>query len=321
MQRRLRLYRQMILLCLILLECFLIWLLLEKEAPPAETDWLTAYSAESDEFRAMDFGDGTLKQAHELADQWDTEVYSVLAAWLIDYQSLTAEHSVLTGDSTLEESAGTVKVPLPDKERYRQILARYEQEKSIEWTKLINGYRTILADLKCFPVALDEEGLDGLTYENGWGDARTYGGDRLHEGTDICDKDNVRGSYPIVSMTDGVVEHVGWLEQGGYRIGIRSPNGAYVYYAHLASYAKEFTVGEEVSVGQVLGMMGDTGYSKVEGTTGNFVVHLHLGIYFETDHYAELSVNPYYILKYLENSTVSYTKESYLWYTEYDRKE
>lgn len=321
MQRRLKLYRQIVFLCLILLEILLIWLLLRKEAPPAETDWLTAYATESDEFRAMNFGNGVLEQAYELAEKWKVEVYSILAAWLVEYTSVTAEHSSLKGEAVSGESADPTTTLLPDEERYREIKAQYEQEKSVEWTKLINGYRTILADVQCFPVALDENGLEGLTYENGWGDARTYGGDRLHEGTDICDRENVRGSYPIVSMTEGVVEHVGWLEQGGYRIGIRSPHGAYFYYAHLASYAKEFSVGETVTAGQVLGMMGDTGYSKVEGTTGNFVVHLHLGIYFETDHYAELSVNPYYILKYLENSTVSYTKESYLWYTEYDRKE
>ena len=52
--------------------------------------------------------------------------------------------------------------------------------------------------------------------------------------------------------------------------------------------------------------MGDTGYSKVEGTTGNFDVHLHVGIYFKTDHFDELSVDPYWILKYLEKYRFTY---------------
>lgn len=34
-----------------------------------------------------------------------------------------------------------------------------------------------------------------------------------------------------------------------------------------------------MKAGDLLGYMGDTGYSTVEGTTGNFPVHLHLGIY------------------------------------------
>ena len=49
--------------------------------------------------------------------------------------------------------------------------------------------------------------------------------------------------------------------------------------------------------------MGDTGYSKTEGTTGNFPVHLHVGIYiFHGEE--EISVNPYWVLKYLENRKI-----------------
>ena len=43
----------------------------------------------------------------------------------------------------------------------------------------------------------------------------------------------------------------------------------------------------------------DSGYGE-PGTTGQFPVHLHLGIYIRTEHHDELSVNPYWILRYLE---------------------
>ena len=58
--------------------------------------------------------------------------------------------------------------------------------------------------------------------------------------------------------------------------------------------------------GELLGFMGDTGYSVIEGTTGNFDVHLHIGLYLRTDHYEELSVNPYWVLKYLEKYRLRY---------------
>lgn len=48
---------------------------------------------------------------------------------------------------------------------------------------------------------------------------------------------NKRDYFPVVSMTDGIVTSVGWLELGGISVGITSPGGAYFYYAHLSSYA------------------------------------------------------------------------------------
>lgn len=173
------------------------------------------------------------------------------------------------------------------------------------YQKLYERYKTILSDIQYFPVPEDLDKKYLVSFENSWGNPRTYGGDRRHEGTDIMANENIRGIYPVVSVSDGVVENKGWLEQGGYRIGIRSESGAYYYYAHLYSYAPDLEVGDKVLAGQFLGFMGDSGYSKVEGTTGNFDVHLHFGIYYmEGDE--EKSVNPYYILKYLEHYKLSY---------------
>lgn len=130
---------------------------------------------------------------------------------------------------------------------------------------------------------------------------------RRHEGCDIMGAGMPRGYYPVVSITDGIVERIGWLEMGGWRIGIRAPGGAYFYYAHLYGYACEFEEGDKVKAGDLLGYMGDTGYSKIEGTTGNFDVHLHLGIYIRTDHNEEMSINPYWILRYLEQRRLSFS--------------
>ena len=95
------------------------------------------------------------------------------------------------------------------------------------------------------------------------------------------------------------MENIGWLPKGGYRVGIRSDNGGYFYYAHLSCYSN-IKKGAVVKAGTLLGYMGNTGYGSI-GTEGKFDVHLHFGIYIKTDNYEELSVNPYYILKYLEN--------------------
>ena len=57
---------------------------------------------------------------------------------------------------------------------------------------------------------------------------------------------------------------------------------------------------------ELLGFMWYSGYSAVEGTVGNFDVHLHLGMYLKTDHYEELSVDPYWLLRYLEGRRLVY---------------
>ena len=48
--------------------------------------------------------------------------------------------------------------------------------------------------------------------------------------------------------------------------------------------------------------MGNTGYGP-KGTKGRFPVHLHMGIYIKTPKVQEMSVDPYHILKMLQEST------------------
>lgn len=159
----------------------------------------------------------------------------------------------------------------------------------------------IFEELRCFPVVKEQEdGNYPISYENSWGSERNYGGKRRHEGCDLIAENNERGRYKICSMTDGVVKNIGWLEQGGWRIGIESKSGVYYYYAHLDSYEKAFEIGEEITAGQILGRMGDSGYGIKPGTKGNFDVHLHLGIYLTDVDGNERAVNPYWYLKHLE---------------------
>ena len=164
----------------------------------------------------------------------------------------------------------------------------------------IRLYGIFWEDLQYFPAAGRKE-VQGqqFFFENSWHARRTFQGERLHEGCDIFGREEKSGYYPILSMTDGIVEKVGWLPLGGYRIGIRSPGGGYFYYAHLSSYAREFQTGEQIKAGEVLGFLGDTGYGE-EGTAGKFVPHLHLGIYVRTQTEEEHALNPYLVLQFLQ---------------------
>lgn len=171
-----------------------------------------------------------------------------------------------------------------------------------EWLSVLKYNESIWDEVQYFPVA--QSTLDSglyVSYSNSWMTERTYGGKRGHEGTDLMASKNIPGLFPIVSITDGVVSNIGWLEKGGYRIGITTSSGAYFYYAHLDTYA-DIEIGDSVKAGDLLGFMGDTGYGP-EGTRGVFPVHLHLGIYIYQDD-KEISINPYWILRYLEEHKV-----------------
>ena len=170
-----------------------------------------------------------------------------------------------------------------------------------DYETLYQYLSAIFYDMTCFPVGSVANRADATySYVDSWQFERTYGGDRVHEGCDIMATINKRGIYPIYSATEGIVENVGWLKLGGWRIGIRSESGAYYYYAHLAEYARDFTVGETIEAGTLLGFMGDSGYSEVPGTYGQFPVHLHFGIYFDDLFGNEYAINPYPALYFCE---------------------
>ena len=72
-----------------------------------------------------------------------------------------------------------------------------------------------------------------FSHYDDFGNSRSYGFKRTHLGNDLM------GSIgtPIVAVESGVIEHLGWNQYGGWRIGIRSfDEHRYYYYAHYFIY-------------------------------------------------------------------------------------
>lgn len=256
---------------------------------------------------ALDFGKKMLSFQENILENEDFRAFSISES--------NYEYLITLAESDPKRFAEYAAVlymmedcSLAKKEAYRYSRRQLESDrkkltslKADAYNEMAAALWAVFADIQCFPVQdyTDETGTYSVSYEDGWMAPRNFGGKRSHEGTDLMAEKNERGLYPIVSATDGVVEKIGWLPQGGYRIGIRSPHGVYFYYAHLSEYAKEFAIGEEVKAGTLLGRMGDSGYGE-EGTVGKFPVHLHFGIYLTDKNGAEVSINPYHILKIIE---------------------
>ena len=125
--------------------------------------------------------------------------------------------------------------------------------------------------LSVFPVDADE-----VHFRDSWGERRSGG--RRHKGTDIVAE---RGSE-ILAVADGVVTEMDYHYLSGFYLTIDHGNGAETMYLHLnndhlgtddgkggvtTAYYPTLVIGTEVSAGEVVAYLGDSGNS--ERTTPN----------------------------------------------------
>jgi murein DD-endopeptidase MepM/ murein hydrolase activator NlpD len=161
-------------------------------------------------------------------------------------------------------------------------------------------YRPVISAGKAFPVARSNF-LSIITINADWHAPRLrlIGGRWLlvgvHEGIDITGEQGT----PILSMTPGTVEKVGWLFYSGNRVGIRGADGRYYFYAHLSSIGAGIVPGASVQAGQMLGRLGNTGYGP-PNQRDEFPPHLHFGI-----EAGGAWVDPYATLVRLYDATVT----------------
>lgn len=115
---------------------------------------------------------------------------------------------------------------------------------------------------------------------------------RQHEGIDIF----ANKGTPIYSVLSGKIINMGWNQYGGWRVTVKVDSTTAFYYAHLSKYAAGTKMGGNLSKGQLIGYVGNTGYGT-EGTEGHFVPHLHFGIY-HTGSSPWKTVDPFDYLKW-----------------------
>ncbi len=146
-----------------------------------------------------------------------------------------------------------------------------------------------------------------FSHYDDFGNSRSYGFRRTHLGNDLM------GSIgtPIIAVESGIVEHLGWNQYGGWRIGIRSFDGKrYYYYAHLRKdhpYVANLEEGSTVLAGDVIGYLGMTGYSIKENVNNINVPHLHFGMQLifdesQVDSPNEIWIDVYEIVEFLKQN-------------------
>ena len=190
-------------------------------------------------------------------------------------------------------------------EAYSAVLSGFIGNYSIE-TSNENGEKVFenKYGIKAFlPIAKNYN----FSHYDDFGNSRSYGFKRVHLGNDLMG--NI--GTPIIAVESGVIEHLGWNQYGGWRIGIRSfDTKRYYYYAHLRKnhpYAEGLEEGMTVKAGDVIGYLGMTGYSVKENVNNINVPHLHFGMQlifdeFQVDSPNEIWIDVYQIIEFLKQN-------------------
>lgn len=157
-------------------------------------------------------------------------------------------------------SADTLNSPIQHEiEDTGNYLIRLQPEllQSVEYTITITTGPSL-----AFPTTSKSKSIGSF-----WGDGRDNNA-RKHEGVDIFGP----ARSPVLASADGTITRVNENNLGGRVVWLRPKGKDYtLYYAHLD---KQIAVeGQEIKLGDTLGLMGNTGNAKTTAP------HLHFGIY------------------------------------------
>lgn len=146
-----------------------------------------------------------------------------------------------------------------------------------------------------------------FSHYDDFGASRSYGFKRSHLGNDLMG--NI--GTPIIAVESGTIEHLGWNQYGGWRVGIRSlDKKRYYYYAHLRKdhpFVNGLVEGATVTAGDVIGYLGMTGYSIKQNVNNINVPHLHFGMQLIFDESQvegnnEIWIDVYHIIEFLKQN-------------------
>lgn len=223
--------------------------------------------------------------------------------------------SELNSGKSMEDLTSSMKYYSYYYEAYSAVLGGFIGNYSIDNSTSIDSKNTNNSDsfsssceekygLKVFlPIAKNYS----FSHYDDFGNSRSYGFKRVHLGNDLM------GSIgtPIIAVESGTIEHLGWNQYGGWRIGIRSFDGKrYYYYAHLRKnhpYVPNLKEGDTVTSGDVIGYLGMTGYSIKENVNNINIPHLHFGMQLifdesQVDSPNEIWIDVYQIIEFLKQN-------------------
>lgn len=140
--------------------------------------------------------------------------------------------------------------------------------------------RSLFTPLQGAALQMPVVGIQPRDLSNSWHFSRD-GGRRKHKGIDIF----ANKGTAVVAVADGIVSYIGEQPKGGLCLWLTTESGTSFYYAHLDRWAPGLYEGMEVSSGDLLGYVGNTGNAKTTPP------HLHFAVNDNDE-----MINPYPIL-------------------------
>ncbi len=122
---------------------------------------------------------------------------------------------------------------------------------------LVANYRPVV---NVNGVALAVNPTQGACLSSGFGPRNG----RTHKGLDFHSADG----GPVLAAGDGVVIEKKYRDDYGNMLLIDHGQGVYTRYAHLSGFARDLNIGDNVSAGEVIGLMGNTASYAIP-------IHLH----------------------------------------------
>lgn len=165
--------------------------------------------------------------------------------------------ALIDGLQVAQSRADEMRAELADTRARLASVVEQQKDKKVELEAKLKGARSAAKVSKIRTFSAFTLPIGGAqAFANTWG-ARRSGG-RRHKGTDVM----APCGAPVVAVTDGVIGNLHNRGNAGIMAYLTASNGDVFFYAHLKSYAPGIQNGSRVTVGQKIGLNGNTGNAR-----------------------------------------------------------
>lgn len=164
---------------------------------------------------------------------------------------------LIEGLRVTQARAGEMRASLAETRAMQARLVEQQRDKKVQLEAKLQGVKSAAKVSRIRTFSAFTLPIGGAqAFADTWGAPRSGG--RRHKGTDVM----AACGAPVVAVTDGVIGNLANRGNAGIMAYLRAPNGDVFFYAHLKGYAPGIGNGTRVTVGQKIGINGNSGNAR-----------------------------------------------------------